>query len=255
MQAPTTPTDPPVSQPDERACPACGAQNGQLAAFCWQCYRPFGPRMVPHQGGYAGPGAPGVAPLRGLPYASAIQPASVSRPTRSFGTIAGAVLLVVALGAGAFLFLSRGPSAELPTSFGDLTMIEQPGLDAVLDTAREQAGAEGYDVDMGFYGTAGMPSAALAWISGPDMPVTGEAFSELSGGFDTSLGAGSVDLTRRTSQSVRGVQYECVPMTGELPATMCVWDTDGVLWMLIDLSGSKMAASQQLAVAAHDAAV
>jgi hypothetical protein len=196
-----------------------------------------------------------VGPPRGLPYQATIEPAATAPPGRSLGSILGVALLVVALGVGAYLFVNRGPAAELPAAFGDLTLIEQPGLDAVLDAARDQTAAEGYDVDMGFYGTGGMPTAALAWISGPDIPPTEDAFTELSGGFDTSLGAGSVDLARRATRTVAGVRYECVPMTGDLPATMCLWSDGGVLWMLIDMSGSKMGPSQELAVAAHDAAI
>ena len=47
MQAPTTPSGSPAQEPGERSCPNCGAANGLTAAFCWQCYQPFGAYRQP----------------------------------------------------------------------------------------------------------------------------------------------------------------------------------------------------------------
>jgi hypothetical protein len=252
MQAPTTPTDPSATGPQERPCPGCGASNGPLAAFCWQCYRTFGPSpgVIPGRTttypGHAGG-------LRGAYASQALSPATV-RTKRSLGSVAGAALVVLALGVGAFLFLQRGPAAELPGSFGGMTRVDLPELEAVVETVRDQTSVEGFDVDMGFYGAAGLPTAALAWVVGPDLPATEDAFAEFMGGFDSSVGAGSVDVARRTTWTEGGVRYECAPVVGEMPAKVCLWDTDGVLWMLLDLSGSNMEAAKGLAVVASEAA-
>jgi hypothetical protein len=165
----------------------------------------------------------------------------------------GLLLVALAVAAGVYVFLNRGASAELPDSFGGLTRIEDPQVEAILDVVRSQAVTEGIDVDMGFYGDAGIPSAALMWVTNADAPSTDAAFDEFAGGFNTGLGTGSLDQTRRTSEVVDGITFVCAPVVGTPAANICLWEDEDVWWMLFDLSGSNMNTTQDLAVAASGA--
>src|SRR5262245_11435219 len=121
MQAPTTPNGQPAQEPDERTCPNCGAANGLTAAFCWQCYRPFGAYAAPP--GLAG--APGGSPAR--PDANPLRfPTELEAPRRGGGVsrVAAIVLLTVAVIGGAYWFVSRPDAVTIPESFGGLDRIE-----------------------------------------------------------------------------------------------------------------------------------
>jgi len=268
MQAPTAPSGPPAQEPGGRACPACGAANGALAAFCWQCYRPFGaavapaqpgpPSTAPYAGGYAGYAGSPRTPGAGLKGAISVPAPSTSIPgsrSRGLGAMLGGLLVSMAVAAGVFFFLNRGPGVELPTSFGGLSQISNAQVDAAIDAFREEAGGGGYSTDMGLYGTAGVPSAALVWVSDPSTPSTDAAFTEFADGFNEGLGTGSLDASRRTTETVGGVAYLCAPIAGSPPANVCMWQVDEIYWILFDLSGSQMGATRALASAANDSVV
>jgi len=264
MQAPTAPGGQPAQEPDERACPSCGAANGLIAAFCWQCYRPFGAAGGP----VAGPAAPHrAAGYPGVPYPQqngglrgAVYPPSplsspfpLERPKRGFGTMAAVVVLTLAMVAGVFFFMNRGPGVELPQSFGGLSQIQNPQVDAALEMFRSQADAAGATADMGVYGSAGAPSVALVWVADASVPNADAAFSEFAGGFNDGLGTGTLDESQRTTETIDGVQYLCVPVLGTPTSNVCMWERDHIFWILFDLSGSSMNATQELAVAAYGA--
>lgn len=257
MQAPTAPSDQPAQEPGERACPSCGAANGLIAAFCWQCYRPFGANGGPtapvqataQRAGY--PGAPYAQPggLRGDVYA----PYPQAEPRRNLGTMVGVVLVTLAVVAGVFFFMNRGPGVELPTSFGGLTPVQNPQVDAALEMFRSEAQAEGASADMGIYGSAGVPSVALVWVADASVPNADAAFTEFAGGFNEGLGTGSLDEGLRTTQTIDGVDYLCAPVSGTPSSNVCMWEKDGIFWILFDLSGSNMNATRQLSAAAYRA--
>jgi hypothetical protein len=163
------------------------------------------------------------------------------------------VIVAIAVAAGVYFFLNRGPTAELPESFGGLTQIQDPQVDAVLDVVRDQAGAEGIEADMGLYGTAGIPSAALVWVTNADASSTDAAFTEFAGGFNSGLGTGSLDEARKITEVVDGITFVCAPVVGTPTANICLWEAEDVWWMLFDLSGSNMNATQALAVSASSA--
>ncbi len=265
MQAPTAPSGQPAQEPDERACPSCGAANGPIAAFCWQCYRPFGaagspgpgpaPGAAPRGAGYPGaPYPPQNGGLRGAVYAPPSPSIAYAEPKRSLGTMATIVVATLAVVGGVFFFMHRAPGVELPQGFGGLTQVDNPQVEAALDMFRSQAGSEGISADMGIYGTAGVPSVALAWVADASVPNADAAFTEFAGGFNEGLGTGSLDESRRTTETIEGVQYLCAPVSGTPASNICMWERDGIFWILFDLSGSSMNATQQLAVAAYGAA-
>ena len=264
MQAPTAPSGQPAQEPDERACPSCGAANGPIAAFCWQCYRPFGAAGSPGAGPGAAPRGAGypVAPypqqnggLRGAIYApSPLSTPFPAQPRRSLGTMAAVVVVTLAAVAGVFFFMNRGPGVVLPQSFGGLTQVTNPQVEEALDLFRSQSDAEGIAADMGIYGSAGVPSVALAWVADASVPNADAAFTEFAGGFNEGLGTGALDESHRTTETIDGVQYLCAPVSGTPTSNICMWERDDIFWILFDLSGSSMNATQDLAVAAYGAA-
>jgi hypothetical protein len=270
MQAPTAPSGPPTQDPDERACPSCGATNGRIAAFCWQCYRPFGaaapaaasptapiagPRSVAYEGPrYPGPQGYGQAGgLQGAVYAPQPLTTPYAQPKRSLGTMALVVVLSLAAVAGVYLLMHRGTTVELPESFGGLTQIHNPQVESALELFRSQAEGESISADMGIYGQAGTPSVALAWVADAGVPNADAAFTEFAGGFNDGLATGSLDTSRRTTETIDGVQYLCAPVSGAPASNVCMWQKDGIYWVLFDLSGQSMNATQDLAVAAYGA--
>jgi hypothetical protein len=262
VQAPTAPGSSPAQEPDGRTCPGCGAANGTLAAFCWQCYQQFSAALAPMvslrpgatprgpSGATSGywsaasgrPGAPATAPI----------PAPTSSGSRLTGFFAIVVALAVA--AGVYVVMSRGPAAELPGSFGGLTKMEDEQFDAVMDVARSQAEIQGVEIDMGFYGSGGLPTAALAWMTADGTTVEGDPFAQIPAGFDSSFGAGSFDRSRVSSQQSGDTTIWCAPIVGTTPSNVCLWHEGDVAWILIDLSGSRVPATQTLAAAALAAA-
>jgi hypothetical protein len=172
---------------------------------------------------------------------------------RALGAKAGALLVSLAVAAGVFFFMNRGPgAAELPQAFGGLTTITDPQVQAAVDAFRAEADGGGFQTDMGLYGSGGVPTAALVWVVDPSVPTPDEAFTEFAGGFNDGLGTGSLDESRRTTETVGGVDYVCAPIVGSPPANICLWEDDEVFWVLFDLSGSQMVGTRGLAVAAHD---
>lgn len=249
MQAPpTTPSGAPAKEPAQRSCPGCGAANGAVAAFCWQCYRPFGMAAQPQSG-----------PIyrQGGPRATMPEPAVVTAPAgpsgRRVGAPAAVLVVLVAAAAGWFLFLRGGTDIELPEAFGGLTRVEGVQADLAREEFLAEAEREGGQGDVGLYGTAGVPSAALVWVMDDTVSNTDEAFEAFASGANSAV-AGSIDTLRRSSEVVDGVQYVCVAAGTTPSAAICIWVQDEAFWILADLSGTgRIADTQALAVAAHDA--
>jgi hypothetical protein len=179
-------------------------------------------------------------------------PSAPSRPSRAGATV-GALLVALAVAAGVVFFLNRGSDVRLPEAFGGLTRIQNGQVEAAMEVYRSQADGQGFSTDMGLYGTADVPSAALIWVAGTGAPSADQAFSEFAGGFNQGLGTGSLDEGRKTTEIVDGVTYTCAPVVGTPTANLCMWEDDGVFWVLFDLSGGRMDAARTLSVAARDA--
>jgi hypothetical protein len=162
----------------------------------------------------------------------------------------GVLSIVIAISAGVFVVRNQAPNASLPDSFGGLSRIRNAQIDQGVELFRSMAETEGVSADMGVYGV-GAPSAALVWVTGVVAP-SGDDFAEFADGFNTGLGTGSLDQSRRTSAVVGGVTYECAPVVGTPPGSVCMWEQDDVFWIVFELSGATMGAAQDLAVAAHD---
>ncbi len=262
MQAPIAPSGPPASEPGERACPSCGASNGPLAAFCWQCYRQFGPSSYFSPG--ASPRTPGTyvsstpAGLRGATTAlpSGPTPASLSTSSRRGGKLAAVWVALAVLGGYFFVhsFLDRAPDAALPATLGSLPRVENPLLEQATEAFRNDSEGMGVDTDMGFYGVGGTPSAALVWVDGSDVFTTSDAWSEFADGMSAGTGLGSIDQSRTVTRTVDGVEYRCAPVVGEAAGNLCMWQVDEVYWVLFDLSAAAAGGGPtlDLAVAAHD---
>lgn len=248
MQAPTAPGQPPAPEPGEVLCPACGAANGRLAAFCWRCYRPFAGRApMPPTSRLPGPPSPlhTPAPLVGEP-----MPAPY-RSRNPVGALAVIAVVVAAIGAAAFL-LTRGNGVDLPESFAGLSRIENEQVDLAVDLFRDAADGQGVEGDMALYGGGGIPGAALVWVRDATVPTTDEAFAAFSDGFNTGL-TGGLDPTRMVSETVDGVEYVCASVASVPPAGICMWQDHEVFWLLFDLQGAgRTHAARDLAVAAHD---
>jgi hypothetical protein len=169
----------------------------------------------------------------------------------------GVLALVLAVVVGVVLFVGRGSGVELPESFGGLSQIQGDQVDVVADAYHAQADVQGIQTDLALYGSGGMPAAALVWITGEGVsltPSSRDAFAEFAGGFNSGLGAGTLDEGRTTTQTVGGVDYLCAPISGVPPGGVCMWQTDDVFWILVDMSGAPIDTTRSLAVAAHDAA-
>ncbi len=236
MQAPSTPSGVPAQQPDERPCPGCGASNGPLAAFCWQCYRPFGA----HPGADAMPASP-------VPGVYAPAPAR-----RGLVTMVGVVLVTLAVVGGAVFLFTRGSGVELPESFGGLTRVTGSEAEAVSTEFRTAAEAEGLEGDIAIYGSGPVPSAALIWIGNAPVPSTEAAFEEFAAGFNEGIGTGGALVPgSQVGKVVDGVEYVCASVVSNVPGGLCMWQEDDVFYLLFDLSGRALKDSRALAVTAH----
>lgn len=267
MQAPTTPSGAPAQEPDERSCPNCGTANGHTAAFCWQCYQPFGTPSSPpgHAGaqgaawvppgspGYAPQRAPGSVPARPQGWTPAPEPFPAPAPSRNLGSMLGVVLVTLAVIAGVYWFFNRSDAVAVPGTIGGLTVIDDAQTQLVSETFRGQVETMGIEGDMAMYGH-GTPSAALIWIRDASVPTTDAAFDEFASGFDAGIGSqGSLNAAKKTRETVEGVTYVCAPVVSVAPGTICMWQDEDVFWLLFDFSGAKLTAGQDLAVVAHDA--
>jgi hypothetical protein len=262
MQAPPTSGEP---AQDRRVlvCPDCRALNAGGGTFCWQCFRPFnGADAVKAEAAWAAGAVPPRPPppalaVRGVPWTERPVGPPVSAPARrSLHATVGAILLAVAVGAGVFAFLNRGPDVALPESFGGLSRMQDAQIDALLEEFRAEAARQGVDADMALYGSAGLPSAGLIWVKDLAAPSTDEAFDAFATGFNQELGVGSLDRSRTSTSSTDGISFLCAPVDASgQPANLCVWeDGDGVFWILLDLSGTaRLSGTEQLAVSAHNA--
>lgn len=256
MQAPTTPGGPSAQEPDQRACVGCGAANGLAAAFCWRCHRPFGAQAAAP--GLAG--APSGSPVRpDAPYAGpATWAPSRDRfeapgPSRGLGRVAVVALLAVGLIGGAYWFVSRPDPVAMPERFGGMSRIEDAQTRIVAQTFRSQVEDSGIEGDLALFGD-GWPTAALMWIRDASVPTTDTAFDAFASGFDSGIGQeASLDRSRRSNETVGGVTYVCAPVVGGTPGTICMWEDDGVFWLLFEFSGQGQMAARSLAVVAHDA--
>jgi hypothetical protein len=251
VQAPTT-TDGGTAdrEPRVRACPACGAENTDVASFCWKCYRVFDAPAGPDVG--RRPGVPGhwpPAPAMPGPYAP-------TEPPRSHvGRIGTIVVLAVAAAAVVAFVALRHPALEMPDGFAGLTRVSGSQTDAAVDVFRKGAEGQGMEADMSFYGSGSVPVAALIWLRAPEgSPVTvDESFGAFADGFATTYD-GAVDTSRRSNRTVGGVSYVCAPITGSMPAGVCMWEEEDVFWVLLDVRpGTGVEEAQSLAVDAHDA--
>lgn len=249
MQAPTT-SGAPAQEPGLRVCPGCGAVNGPTVGFCWQCYRAFNGSNAPV------PPPPRTSAPRGVAWEpQPVLPPLPVRQERNIGAMAGVLVLAVALVAGVVVFLNRGPGVELPESFGGFSQVRGAQVQFLLDEFRAQADREGVDADMAFYGSGDIPSHALVWVEDTTVPTTEDAFDAFATGFNEGLGIGSLDRTSTQTSLVDGVSYLCAPLSTTPPANICMWEGDGVFWILLDLSGSStVGGTRDLAVTALDAA-
>jgi len=242
MQGPTIPRTPPPADAGERACPACGAANRPLAAFCWRCYRPFGaepatPFAAEHHPPTSLPAPP--------PFAEAIP-----RRRRALGT-ALAIVVGIAISASVAWFTADHANPALPDAFGGLHRIHDEDLDRALATFSNAVDGYGFEGDIAVYGP-GIPSVALAWISGgTDAPV--EDFDVFASGFASTSGGDTLDTDHLLDRTTGGTRYRCAPIVGSLPATLCVWQDGEVYWALYDLRGSNTAAAFALARSARTA--
>jgi len=255
MQAPTTPSGPPVQEPGERTCPNCGAANGMTAAFCWQCYQPFGAYRQP-------PGLAGSPPDRGpwtpgMPAAPPVWTRTpLEAPARRRGgvrRIAGVVLLTLAVIGGAYWWTMRDRAVALPASFSGVSRIDDAQTQLVSDAFHRQLDTMGVEGDIAMYG-AGVPTAALVWIRDAAAPTTDAAFDQFASGFDSGFGAsGSLDGARKTIETRDGITYVCSPLVSDVSGTICMWQDQGVFWLMFDFSGGSFDAGKGMAEGAHEA--
>jgi hypothetical protein len=164
----------------------------------------------------------------------------------------GVLVFVVAVAAGVFVFMNKPSAPTLPPSVGGLTKITDPNIDQTVEMFRSMAESQGVQADIGLYGSAGLPSAALIWVTGAEAPTDGQAFTEFAEGFNTGLGTGTLDQTRRTTETVDGITIECAPVVGQPPGSMCLWQENDVFWMVFELSGTNSGSARDLAVAVHE---
>ena len=257
MQAPTTPSGEPAQQPGDRTCPNCGAPNGLTAAFCWQCYQPFGAYQTP-------PGLAGSPPDRGpwtprmpgAPPSWTRTPGPFDAPPRrrsGVGRILAVVVATLMAIGGTYWFVSRDASVALPEAFGGMDKMENAQTDLVADAFHRQLDTMGVEGDIAMYG-AGIPTAALVWIRDAAAPTTDAAFEQFATGFDSGIGAaGSLDGSRKTVETLDGVTYVCAPLVSDVSGTICMWQDREVFWLLFDFSGGSFDAGRALAQGAHEA--
>jgi len=257
MQAPTTPSGSPAQQPGERTCPNCGAPNGLTAAFCWQCYQPFGAYQTP-------PGLAGSPPDRGpwTPGMPAAPPAWTRAPLdapakrrQGVGRVLSVVLVTIAaVGIVTSWWVSRDGSVALPEQFAGLGKMDNAQTALIVDAFHRQLDTMGVEGDIAMYG-AGLPTTALVWIRDAAAPTTDAAFDQFATGFDSGFGAsGSLDGSRKSIETLDGVTYVCAPLVSDVSGTICMWQDRDVFWLLFDFSGGSFEDGRALAHGAHDAA-
>jgi hypothetical protein len=232
------------SDPPVRPCTACGAENVRSATFCWRCLQRF--ETVPAPTG-TGASRPGVAWPQPPPTTASANAHSVRR-------LVAIVLVLGVLVAVAYVGL-RDPEASFPPSFAELERVESAQTELAAEVFRSASAVEGMEADVAFYGSDAGPVAALMWIRGPDAATgtSDEALEAFAAGFASSNN-GSVTTSLRVDRTVAGIEYVCAPVTGAVPAGLCMWAEDDVSWVLFDVRpGTDLSGAEDLAVAAQSA--
>ena len=172
--------------------------------------------------------------------------ASGERPLTALAIVVG-----IAISASVAWFTADHANPALPDAFGGLHRIHDEDLDRALATFSNAVDGYGFEGDIAVYGP-GIPSVALAWISGgTDAPV--EDFDVFASGFASTSGGDTLDTDHLLDRTTGGTRYRCAPIVGSLPATLCVWQDGEVYWALYDLRGSNTAAAFALARSARTA--
>lgn len=246
MQVPTRGESGPAgSDPQVRPCAGCGAANDGSATFCWRCLRAFDAALAP-----VGTEAWPKVAARPLAPWNTVSVGALSLP-RLAVIVLGALVVLLAIGYGGF----RHPEISFPASFSGLERIGGAQTEVAAEVFRSASATGGMDADVAFYGSDADPVAALMWIRGPGTATDSpdEALEAFAAGFASSNN-GSVATSLRVDRTVAGVEYVCAPVTGALPAGLCMWTEDGVSWVVLDVRpGTDLAGAESLAVAARNA--
>jgi len=245
MQAPTRP-DRGSAGPDPQAstCTGCGAENASSSSFCWRCFRAFEALAAP---------AATVPSRREAAEPGLLGERASTRPS-SLRWLTAIVVSLAAIAAVSYLSLRGSGTTSFPDSFAGLARIESAQTDLAAQVFRSSSETEGMDADMAFYGSEVDPVAALMWIRGAEAAPGGpdDAFEAFAAGF-ASGNNGSVATSLRVERTVDGIRYVCAPVTGALPAGLCMWEEDDVFWVLLDVRPGGVSGVEELAVAARNA--
>lgn len=184
-------------------------------------------------------------------------------PTRRIAALGVALLALAGVVALALSDLSRGThSITQPASVGDLTQLNDPQLDAAMQTLQRSvltAGAA--NVVDGVYGTTGSPQLLLIVVQGSagggSSPPLGlqSFFDGLARGAVAS--GWTLDRSHSSVTSVDGTNFECSPLSA--PAlqgaklSTCAWSDNDVAGVVLDLTGQPMPDTLNQAVLARSA--
>lgn len=255
---------------DRRACPACGAENPQASAYCWQCYGSFTSMPAPPTGSApAGgmpvapptgnrPGMPGAGMRPGMPSTwdrpvggptGATGPAAPAPATRGLNLVR--VLVGAAVAAASAFGVQRLLNAppELPDRIGGSPRVTSETARDFEDQMEKLIEPYGVQAAAGVYGTAEPDLFALV-IEGS----TGETTDELFDAFvDGVAASGATVDPASTSGSRGGAEYRCVDLTAEsIQGAACMWREDDTMGIVLRLYADSTVARDQL-FALHDA--
>jgi hypothetical protein len=234
VQAPRTPNGTPGQEPGQRHCVHCGAPSGQAAYFCWQCYRPL-------EGGDPAPFPPA---------APAPQPVETTELSRLLPVVVVVIAAVAAF--GGYRYLINEGSVRLPESIRGLSRFHDARSTIAVNNVHSSMVIARVEGDVAFYGWDA-PTAALMWIRDASARTTDDAFQEHA--FWFARRDGLLDTGGKTTEMIDGTKYVWAPVIRRFraPGTICMWQDEGLFWMLLDSSGQRPENARSLAVSARDA--
>jgi hypothetical protein len=247
-EAPQAAADRPSSRPpfgEGQKCRKCGTLNPERAEFCWRCYNVFS--QPEHSStAPAGPASPSFAPVPSAPLSTPLSapysqpigsplrpidetPETTATITLSRGiwgkvAIVAIVLLVVVGGSKLIWDKVSGVHLEAPATIGTMERIDDPAMQAQVQSLEQLASVSGTSGKAGYYGSGGIPSFFFAAIEYPNANRESpeDIFQQFSSGFASASSQLSLGQSRVTDVSGE-TTFICTRIRGSVKGSLCMW--------------------------------
>ncbi len=226
---------------ERRACPTCGADNPDEAAFCWQCFAPFMPAPA-----MPGPGAgtrtpvpaapngwgPGGTPA---PTSANLPPGGAANAGRNGRIVKVVVGVVVALAVSGFVRNLLSSEYHVPGSIGGMPRINNADTAQFERDMAAEGEKEGLTIEAAVYGASDTPDVLFILVNGKAAENTDELFNSFLDGIATS--GVTVERSNATTGSYGDAEFRCLPLAANgVEPVACIWREDASVGMTLDLT-------------------